>query len=512
MAASIWVPGSAIVSGSASAVIADFFIATEGQTVFPYTTIVAVAGSKSVLVQVDGQWIPFSDYVVGDSGVTLVVPLHAGQEVQLVSFGISLIGADADNVSYGYGANSRSQADKNTDLFSIMDVMTQAQRSDVRNFTNNGSLTDVFTAAKERVALAGGGRILVPPGLYPLGTEVAFDEDGVELVGVSREGTQFLVTSTTSRGFNITGSRCGMRGFQITYAGTPGSGATAIRIYGSFCHLADFLILSAETGVEVDSGVANKFRDFDLRGYKLSGVYAHDMNDLFLDNFVMDALTSANGALGGIRLYNKCEAVVVSNGDIIRGQYGMTTDAAAYTARLRPGACKFSQVYFDSSKLNGIRLDKAVEFDFLGCWTSFAGYDDSAPSVAANGIELVQVDGVRFNGGQVVNCHGHGVAVTASAKRVSFLGGFAARENSLVTANTHDGISVAAGATDFRIQSCDLGGTATAFSAGTQRYGAVVEVGASDRYIIADNIGTGNGTGLILDGGTGINKRVENNY
>jgi hypothetical protein len=59
------------------------------------------------------------------------------------------------------------------------------------------------------------------------------------------------------------------------------------------------------------------------------------------------------------------------------------------------------------------------------------------------------------------------------------------------------------------ITGCTLGGS---LGFGTQRYGVNVVAGASDRYIVADNLVSGNGTGGISDNGTGVNKRVANNY
>jgi len=56
---------------------------------------------------------------------------------------------------------------------------------------------------------------------------------------------------------------------------------------------------------------------------------------------------------------------------------------------------------------------------------------------------------------------------------------------------------------------CGSGGE---FPTNNQRYGIVVNTGASDRYIIADNLVTGNVTTDVIDAGTGANKRVANNY
>ena len=74
------------------------------------------------------------------------------------------------------------------------------------------------------------------------------------------------------------------------------------------------------------------------------------------------------------------------------------------------------------------------------------------------------------------------------------------------------GIYVIAGTTDFVIQGNTIGkGTASGFD-GTQARPVIVEVGASDRYIIKNNLIQGNTTNSVQDGGTGVNKAVGENY
>jgi hypothetical protein len=204
-------------------------------------------------------------------------------------------------------------------------------------------------------------------------------------------------------------------------------------------------------------------------------------------------------ALGGIRLQNKAEAIIMSNGDVIGGAYPMTTDAASYTPFNRPAYCRFSNVFFDSAD-NAALYDKAVEFDFTACWWS------NRPS---GGASLGQIENFRFNGGGAINCAHDGMTISASAVGVHFTGGFAATGNGTAAANTYAGLAFAPNCSDFTVQGCRLGGT---LGFGTQAYGALINAGTSDRYIVADNLVSGNGTAGVSDGGTGANKRVANNY
>lgn len=82
--------------------------------------------------------------------------------------------------------------------------------------------------------------------------------------------------------------------------------------------------------------------------------------------------------------------------------------------------------------------------------------------------------------------------------------------NSVVSSGLHPGILFAANATDFIVTGNKLG-TVQGLP-NQQSYGAVVAAGASDRYVIANNLVSGNVTGVVSDGGTGVNKAVANNF
>jgi len=203
-------------------------------------------------------------------------------------------------------------------------------------------------------------------------------------------------------------------------------------------------------------------------------------------------------ALGGIRLTNKVEALVVTDGDIIGGAFSMTTDANLNAPYVRPAYNKFTNVYFDSGD-GGVVIDKSVEFDFVSCWFS---------NRPGSGITLLGTDGMRFLGGGAINCHKHGVVIEAAAKRTVF-NGFAARGNSQENAGTYHGLAFASGVTDFVVTGCTLGGS---IGFGNQGYGLIVYPGASDRYTISANLIGGNQSAGIQDGGTGVNKTISGNW
>ena len=82
--------------------------------------------------------------------------------------------------------------------------------------------------------------------------------------------------------------------------------------------------------------------------------------------------------------------------------------------------------------------------------------------------------------------------------------------NSQQTTGTYGGLAFAAGTSDFIVTGCITSNTGRfGFKQG---YGIIVLAGASDRYIIADNLVGGNTVANVVDNGTGVNKRVANNY
>lgn len=357
--------------------------------------------------------------------------------------------------------------------------------------------TAAIQAAIDYVSGAGGGTVYFPRGTYILTAVLNVASQSVILAGESRYGTLLRQDTLNVGILSVTANFCGWRGLSFIYNGTPLSGATAIRVTGSYVTASDYVVRSSYVAVEWNTGVAGKSTDFDLLDYESVGLLATSLNDLFISRFIINAGNTTRGALGGIRLVNKVEAFICSDGDVLLGAYSLTTTASSYTLGNRPAYSKFTNVYFDSSA-NGGLIDRSVEFDFFSCWWS------NRPN---NGCVIGETDGIRFHGGGAINCAMHGYAVGATAVRTAFLG-VAARGNGTATANTYDGISVAANTSDFIIACCTLGG---GLGFGTQRYGAAVAAGTSDRYKIVNNMCAGNGTGAISDGGSGADKLIRGN-
>lgn len=202
--------------------------------------------------------------------------------------------------------------------------------------------------------------------------------------------------------------------------------------------------------------------------------------------------------LGGLRMSDKVEAFIVQQGDIIGGVYSMTSTAASYAPFLRPAYNRFTDVYFDSAD-EGVLLDKSVSNRFTNCWFS------NRPN---NGLNITsENEDHTFTNCSFINNWSNGVYVNAGAIGMRFNGCTFSGNN--VSGGAFDGIQFAPGCTDFVVQGSRAGGS---LGFGTQRFGVHVNAGSSDRYIIADNLIAGNGTAGVQDGGTGVNKRVADNY
>lgn len=158
----------------------------------------------------------------------------------------------------------------------------------------------------------------------------------------------------------------------------------------------------------------------------------------------------------------------------------------------------------DHSFEDGIKLVNGTGFLMSNSW----------PGASQNGhgvhIESTFAGNVNISTSKIGGNAFHGVLLGSGPRFVTITAS-SIQSNSSKTSGANDGFRAEAGADDFVVQGCHLGFDPEIGSS-QQNYGARVEAGNSDRYIIADNLVSGNVTGGVLDGGTGVNKRVANNY
>jgi len=367
----------------------------------------------------------------------------------------------------------------------------------------DGSTNDTVAIQAAITATSPGGGVYFQIGTYNISSELVMSDLGVILIGESRYKTTLQQTTTSAKILNISGSYCGVRGLSFKYSATPISGGTAIYIDGSsYPSLNDFVILNAYVGIEITNSVAQKIINFEIFDYESIGIFLHEINDSFISKFIINAGNATRGALGGIRLYNKTEAIIVCDGDILLGVYSMTTGADSYAQNVRPAYNNFTNVFFDSAT-NGTVIDKIVETEFVGCW--FSGGRSGG---GISGASVSQSDSIKFTNTRFFNCGSHGCSITATANYTIF--NSCSFESNSVTAGVGvaHGLAIAANTDNFTIVACKA---SNGLFTGTQGYGIIVISGSSDNYIITDNQLQGNATGGLLDAGTGTNKTISGN-
>jgi hypothetical protein len=139
-------------------------------------------------------------------------------------------------------------------------------------------------------------------------------------------------------------------------------------------------------------------------------------------------------------------------------------------------------------------------------------YDFWATSTR-NGIILDGVNDAQIVGAQAHGNARHGLWIQdTNTKQVEIKGGHFS-VNSRAANNTYDGIHVDAGISHFSIIGTIIYGNNIYGETGTvfQRYAIRVDVGASDWYIITENLVRYNGSYGVSDGGTGTHKLVTDN-
>jgi len=346
-------------------------------------------------------------------------------------------------------------------------------------------------------ASVGGGRVVLPQGTYLVGSTLNLTSNAVHLVGFSRFGTLIKGASPSMVVVNVSGSFCGIHELSFAHNSTPAAGGVCVKVTGTGFSMTKFIIRNAYVGIDFRA-TAGFMNDFQILDYESVGLLCMSMNDLFVSQFIMNAGTSTRGALGGIRLYNRAEAVVVTDGDILEGAYSMTMGADSYTANNRPAYNNFTNVFFDSS-VNPTLITKCVNTEFVGCWFSGGRYGGGN-----SGADISTCTNVRFTNCRWFNCGSQGVAVQSTALKVTFLNCDASSNSTTAGNGVAHGFWFAAGCTGFQLIGCTAG---NGIYTGVQGYGVFLGTGCSNFNIIGGNL-TGNNSGAVGGDLTGAGANV----
>ena len=163
----------------------------------------------------------------------------------------------------------------------------------------------------------------------------------------------------------------------------------------------------------------------------------------------------------------------------------------------------------DTCSDNGIVISNAstgntVGITFVDCWTStntnFGVFIEKPGSGKVEGIRFI---GHRaFNNGLAgMRLHGGCEIHISDSDIVS---------NSITASGARHGIEVQADVSEWSVHHCRIG---NGYDHGnSQGFGVWVDVGASDFYAIEHNDLRDNTVGAVSDGGTGVNKRIQDNF
>lgn len=380
---------------------------------------------------------------------------------------------------------------------------------DVLQFGAKGDMSVDSTAAINAAvaavgALANGGTVYFPPSVsgYKVSGSINLSGNSVTLAGGNAFSTLIQSASTTTSIINNTGIFNRIQNLSFIYTTVPTVAVATIFSSGSNFTGTAFVVRNGYTDLEVTNASANMFSQVFLFDYVTYGFYVHDhVGDAYLSQFIMNT-SSTSGT--GIRAFNQVEALNVTDGDILEGSFGMTADATSNAIGARPAYSSFQGVYFDSGSQGAVFLNNSVEFDFTNCWFSAGRSGSGNPGLSiSNTVEMHFTNSKFFNNG------GPGALVAPSSTRTTFISNDF--ESNSVTAGpgVAHGLVFSSGTTDFVAQ----GNVAhNGLFPGVQGWGILVNSGASDRYIIENNLVSGNSTGGVSDGGSGVNKNVAHNY
>jgi len=380
----------------------------------------------------------------------------------------------------GTGATRRTVENKLKDIVSVKDF----------GAVGDGVADDTAAIQAAINSVSAGGQVYFPSGTYKISSALSVTSTAVILKGASRWTTRITQYTLNAIAVSFSGAFCGMQSLSVGYSGgTPTSGATAVNVTGSYTTLTDFAIANAHTGVRFANCVAGKVSDFEVLDYEAIGVSIDSCNDVFLARFIINAGNSTRGTLGGIRLQNKAEAIVVSDGDILLGQYSITMDASVYGIGTRPAYNNFTNVFFDSATITA-QITKCVETEFVGCWFSNGRSGGGSP-----GASISNCDSVRFTNCRFFNSGANGCTVSATAQNIIFTA--CKFESNSVTAGsgTAHGLQFADSTTKFQVIGCRA---ANGLFGGQQGYGIFVGSSCSDYNLIGNSVlGNVQSPGLI---------------
>lgn len=356
--------------------------------------------------------------------------------------------------------------------------------------------TGAIQAALNAVAFTG-GRVYLPFGTYKVSSTLTIS-NSTELFGVGGNGSIISATSTAGYVITVNAGGCYLHDFQVTASVAQTGGAHIfIAAAGSSSTIERFYLTNYFIGILVQAvccvRILNGQCRYGVSGTWTAGIVIDAGTDHYIDHVTMDNVVGTQSE-SGIRVMAG-DAILISFCDIIH--HGTPLN-------IQPGVGQtVSSLYathswFDSSNMRGMLLGGSgtiIRCKFSDCWFSsnlyqgilvnntgtIAGIDISNPHVFLNGGTGIQDDktcDLKINGGFIGQNTGDGIAIGANVNNFSIIG----------------------------TRSGNGGGVS-----GNTLYGIKVYAGTSNNYIISLCDVRGNTGGSVSDGGSGVNKIINNN-
>lgn len=395
--------------------------------------------------------------------------------------------------------------------------------------------TDDLTAINNAIAFGllkyatTGFTLYFPPGIYRVSGAIAFGTNSKITVRGEGRGNTYIRNTDANVTSDIlqfgASSQITIRDISV-WSNVDRTGGAAIQLNGTSSVVIDSMFIwNCYIGVQIQTpGQLISIANTTIHAPSTGDCYGIIVNSNGFGDFtigpnVVISQTSA-GQLGtGIYLQGSLYTNVYGT-DVVGWKNGLTINPLANQDATWSF---FTGVLFDTSGEHGANIisggatQKVKGVYFTNCWFASSGRTGGASglgnglhiSAAAGGI----LDDIKVVGSRAIANQNHGMFISGSTNvniNANSIWG-----NSNQTANTYDGIQVAANTTDFGIQDNLIGGPSTSPFNNFQRYQVNVIAGTSDRYTILGNdvtgSTTGNNTGGIFDGGTGLEKNVDYN-
>jgi len=340
----------------------------------------------------------------------------------------------------------------------------------------------------------GGEQLYFPSGIYPVDQPLNFiNKSGVSIVGDGFSTILYQKNPTLDL-LNISGTSSGFILRDIWVGGQLDASAGSVvnvTSTGNPAFIADNIIVSGGyNNVRFAGGFSSYISHF---------TFTQPTNTYFVfDNPTMGVCLSDgqfsgdNGNTGAAIEWIGGNGLEINHVDIFRTNIGIKMVPPAGVVS---GHGRFQSVTVEETSLNkpawwvGGSGGSLYQVHLTDCWGAAAPGPDGHGMIIAPGIVDINLN--NFSG---IGNGGHGF--------IAFTGGFNINGGQF-NGNAGNGISLFPSISDFKIRGM--------IAKSNRNYGIYLYPGASNKYVISENLVSGNDIGGLFDGGMGSQKAVLNN-